>query len=85
MEIEEGRLDCIEAHREGQFHRAELGDQRERERDPFTEELHSLLDRTIITADSLLRDKNGRGLPLDKYQYFNFSEHRGCSGDGLTL
>ena len=71
VEIDEGRLDCIEDHREGKFHRSELVDQRER--DPFTEELHRLLDQTILTADSLLRDKIGRGLPLDKYQYFNFS------------
>ena len=90
MEIDEGRLECIEAHREGKFHRGEKGgedqeDQKEPHRDqrdlkkkdqrdqtdPFTEELHKLLDQTIVAADSLLRDKAGRGLPVEKYQYFN--------------
>ena len=73
VEIDEARLGCIETHREGKFHRREPDDQRERERDPFTEELHTLLDQTIVAADSLLRDKIGRGLPVDKYQYFRFS------------
>ena len=82
VEIDEGRLDCIEAHREGKFHRAEKedqkGPQRDRnktdqkvEKDPFTAELHSLLDQTIVAADSLLREKIGRGLPVEKYQNFN--------------
>ena len=84
MEIDEDRLDCIEAHREGNFHRGGE-DQKEPQRgqrdldkkdqgvqrDPFTEELHKLLDQTILTADRLLRNKTGRGLPVEKYQYFN--------------
>ena len=90
MEIDEDRLDCIEAHREGNFHRRGRGDKRGEDqkkpqrgqrdldkkdqgvqRDPFTEELHKLLDQTILAADRLLRNKTGRGLPVEKYQYFN--------------
>ena len=76
MEIEEGRLDCIDAHQEGKFHR---GDQTEsqkdlrEQRDPFSKELHKVLDQTIVSADILLREKIGRGLPVEKYQYFNIS------------
>ena len=68
-------MDCIEAHLEGKFHRGERKDQEDQEderdqMDPFTEELHKLLDKTILAADSLLRNKTGRSLPVDKYQYF---------------
>ena len=82
VEIDEGRLDCIEAYQEGNFHRGEPGeedqedqeDQTEPHRDqtdPFTEELHKLVDQNIVRADRLLRQKTGRGLPVDKYQNFN--------------
>ena len=43
------------------------------ETDPYTAELHELLDVTIVAADRLLREKTGRGLPLEKYQNFNIS------------
>ena len=39
--------------------------------DPFTEELRTLLDMNILTADNLLKNMTGRGLPLTKYQYYN--------------
>ena len=39
--------------------------------DPFTQELHHLLDTNIRTADSLLNNLIGRGLPLTKYHYYN--------------
>ena len=69
MEIDEGRLNCIDAHREGKFHR---GDQRD-QRDPFSKELHKVLDQSVVSADILLREKIGRGLPVEEYQYFNIS------------
>ena len=75
VEIDQGRMDCIEAHLEGKFHRGEKKDQEDQgvdgdQSDPFTEELHKLLDKTILAADSFLRNKTGRSLPVDKYQYF---------------
>ena len=68
MEIDQGRLDCIDKHSEGSFHRINKKDKKE---DPFTQELHQLLDTNIRTADSLLKNMTGRGLPLTKYQYYN--------------
>ena len=68
VEVDPGRLHCIEKHSEGKFHRG-----KQESVDPFSEELKTLLDRYILTADSSLREKTGRGLPLEKYQYFNTS------------
>ena len=68
LEVDSGRLHCIEKHSEGKFHRG-----KQESVDPFSEELKTLLDRYILTADSILREKTGRGLPLEKYQYFNTS------------
>lgn len=64
LELDSGRLHCIEKHSEGKFHRA-----KHEEKDPFSADLHDLLDKTIMEADSFLRRKIGRGLPLDKYEY----------------
>ena len=68
VEIDPGRLDCIDKHSEGSFHRINNNNNTE---DPFTPELHHLLDTNIRTADNLLRTLTGRGLPLNKYQYYN--------------
>ena len=65
LEIDEGRLDCIDKHSAGSFHRV-----KHQEESPFTEELHRLLDKTITDANTLLREKTGRKLPLEKYEYF---------------
>ena len=67
VEIDQGRLDCIDKHSEGSFHRINKNNTE----DPFTPELHQLLDTNIRTADSLLKNRTGRGLPLKKYQYYN--------------
>ena len=72
MEIDEGRLNCIDAHWEGKFHRGDQRDERD-ERDPFSKELHKVLDQSVVSADILLREKIGRGLPVEKYEYFNIS------------
>ena len=63
LEVDPGRLDCLEKNSEGKFHRA-----KQESIDPFSGELKTLLDRYILTADSILREKSGRGLPLEKYQ-----------------
>ena len=65
LNIDEERLHCIEKHSAGSFHRV-----KHQEEDPFTEELHQLLDEHILTANSLLREKTGQELPLEKYEYF---------------
>ena len=67
LEIDPGRLDCIEKHSQGSFQRAN----KKNTEDPFTQELHQLLDTTIRKADSLLKNLTGRGLPLTKYQYYD--------------
>ena len=63
LEVDSGRLFCIEKHSEGKFHRA-----KQESIDPFSVELKTLLDKYILTADSILREKSGRGLPLEKYK-----------------
>ena len=45
LKVEEGRLECIEKHSTGSFHRV-----KHQEESPFTEELHTLLDKTITEA-----------------------------------
>ena len=67
VEIDQGRLDCIDKHSEGSFHRINKNNTE----DPFTQELHQLLDTNILTADSLLKNITGRGLPLTKYKNYN--------------
>ena len=63
VEVDPGRLHCIEKHSEGKFHRANHA-----EKDPYSKELRQLVDKVILVVDSLLKAKIGRGLPLDKYQ-----------------
>ena len=65
LKVEEGRLECIEKHSTGSFHRV-----KHQEESPFTEELHTLLDKTITDANTLLWEKTGRKLPLERYEYF---------------
>ena len=67
VEIDPGRLECIEKHSEGSSHRNNSNNTE----DPFTSELHQLLDTNIRTADSLLKNLTGRGLPLTKYEYYD--------------
>ena len=67
VEADPGRLACIEKHSEGSFHRTK----EDKTEDPFTRDLHQLLDGNIRTGDNLLRNLTGRGLPLSKYQYYN--------------
>ena len=66
-EIDPGRLGCIKKHSEGSFHRINQN----KTEDPFTPELHKLLDTNIRTADNLLKTLTGKGLPLSKYQYYD--------------
>ena len=61
VEIDLARLHRIVKHLEGSFHRSNKDIE-----DPFTEELHTLLDTNILTADNLLKNMTGRGLPLTK-------------------
>ena len=62
---DEARLACIEAHSAGSFHR--LSHQSE---DPWSEELHTLINGVIMRANKLLVEKTGRPLPLEKYEYY---------------
>ena len=62
---DEARLACIEAHSAGSFHR--LSHQSE---DPWSKELHTLINGVIMKANKLLVEKTGRPLPLEKYEYY---------------
>ena len=63
---DEARLACIEAHSSGSFHR--LSHQSE---DPWSAELRALITGVILKANTLLADKTGKPLPLEKYEYYN--------------
>ena len=63
VEIDPGRLDCIEKHSQGSFHRINTNNTE----DPFNPELHQLLDTNNRTADSLLLTMTGRVLTRYKY------------------
>ena len=62
---DEARLACIEAHSAGSFHR--LSHQSE---DPWSAELHTLINGVIEKANKLLVNKTARPLPLEKYEYY---------------
>ena len=66
LETDEGRLRCIEKHSVGSFHRKE-----HQEEDPYSEELHNIIDKIILTANKLLQEKKGIALPVQKYKFFN--------------
>ena len=68
IETDEGRLRCIEKHSGESFHR-----KKHQEEDPYSEELHKILDGNILTANKLLRENTGIELPLEKYEYFKDS------------
>ena len=65
LETDEGRLRCIEKHSVGSFHRME-----HQQDDPYTKELHDLLDGKILAANKLLRENIGIELPYEKYDFF---------------
>ena len=65
LETDEGRLGCIEKHSVGSFHRKE-----HQQEDPYSEELHNIIDKNILAASKLLKKKKGIELPLQKYQFF---------------
>ena len=69
LKTDEGRLRCIDKHSAGSFHR-----KKHEQEDPYSGELHNILDKSILAANKLLRENTGRALPLEKYKYFTDSQ-----------
>ena len=69
IETDEGRLRCIEKHSGESFHR-----QKHQQEDPYSLELHEILDGNIVAANRLLREITDTELPLAKYEFFKASQ-----------
>ena len=69
FEVNEGRLQCIELHSAGSFHR-----KHHQAEDPFTAENHFLINKSIERANNMLKEKIGRELPLEKYEFYTASK-----------
>ena len=69
LETDEARLRCIDKHSIGSFHRI-----KHQQEDPYSVELHNILDENILAANKLLRENRGIELPLEKYQFFKDSQ-----------
>ena len=66
VSVDEERINCIEKHLSGAFHRVN-----HQQEDPWSPELHSLINNAITKANTMLVDKIGRPLPLEKYEFFS--------------
>ena len=62
LPLDNRRMNCIEKHSSGSFQRKV-----HQEGDPYSQELHEIINDRIEIANKLLIDKIGRPLPLDKY------------------
>ena len=64
--INDKRLECIEQHSSGSFQRKRHQD----DDDPWSQELHTVINDKVDIANKMLINKIGRALPLDKYEYY---------------
>ncbi|NXE55983.1 WSCD1 protein, partial [Casuarius casuarius] len=62
MTVTEDRLLCVENNRDGNFKRSGA---KQKDFEPFTQEMKDLIDRYILTVDEALRRRNFTGLPRE--------------------
>ncbi|NXX49552.1 WSCD1 protein, partial [Tricholaema leucomelas] len=62
MTVTEDRLLCVENNRDGNFKRSGA---KQKDFEPFTQEMKDLIDRYILTVDEALRERNFTGLPRE--------------------
>lgn len=62
MTVTEDRLLCVENNRDGNFKRSGA---KQRDFEPFTQEMKDLINRYILTVDEALRGRNFTGLPRE--------------------
>ncbi|XP_006016173.1 WSC domain-containing protein 1 [Alligator sinensis] len=60
--VTEDRLLCVENNRDGNFKRSGA---RQKDFEPFTQEMKNLIDRYILTVDEALKGRNFTGLPRE--------------------
>ncbi|NXN95343.1 WSCD1 protein, partial [Rhinopomastus cyanomelas] len=62
MTVTEDRLLCVENNRDGSFKRSGA---KQKDFEPFTQEMKDLINRYILTVDEALRGRNFTGLPRE--------------------
>ncbi|CAM9759081.1 unnamed protein product [Bubo scandiacus] len=62
MTVTEDRLLCVENNRDGNFKRSGA---KQKDFEPFTQEMKDLINRYILTVDEALRGRNFTGLPRE--------------------
>ncbi|XP_051491840.1 WSC domain-containing protein 1 isoform X2 [Apus apus] len=62
MTVSEDRLLCVENNRDGNFKRSGA---KQKDFEPFTQEMKDLINRYILTVDEALRGRNFTGLPRE--------------------
>ncbi|XP_054250297.1 WSC domain-containing protein 1 isoform X1 [Indicator indicator] len=62
MTVTEDRLLCVENNRDGNFKRSGA---KQKDFEPFTQEMKDLINRYILTVDEALRERNFTGLPRE--------------------
>uniref|UniRef100_A0A8B9Q7J9 WSC domain containing 1 n=1 Tax=Apteryx owenii TaxID=8824 RepID=A0A8B9Q7J9_APTOW len=62
MTVTEDRLLCVENNRDGNFKRSGA---KQKDFEPFTQEMKDLINRYILTVDEALRKRNFTGLPRE--------------------
>lgn len=60
--VTEDRLLCVENNRDGNFKRSGA---KQKDFEPFTQEMKDLINRYILTVDEALRGRNFTGLPSE--------------------
>ncbi|NXF11271.1 WSCD1 protein, partial [Smithornis capensis] len=60
--VTEDRLLCVENNKDGNFKRSGA---KQKDFEPFTQEMKSLINRYILTVDEALRERNFTGLPRE--------------------
>ena len=63
--VDESRLSCISHHLVGSFHRST-----HQQVDPFTPIHHIEIRKCIKIATKMIKDKTGKDIPIEKYEYY---------------
>ena len=64
LTVDEGCLSCISDHLAGTFHRPV-----HQLTDPFSADHHIIIDNLIEKAGKIVKEKTGKNLPTDKYDF----------------
>ncbi|XP_076054159.1 uncharacterized protein LOC143032858 isoform X3 [Oratosquilla oratoria] len=71
LRVDYHRLSCVLAHPEGEFKRKTPENAFYRKSDPYSDELHDVIDAAIADVDHALRMRDWEPLPTELYNYYN--------------